>query len=43
MSTQTETLGGRLPLLAPQALFAKQKELYRMQKTAVPWTDSAHL
>jgi 4-carboxymuconolactone decarboxylase len=43
MSNQTETLGGRLPLLDPQTLSAEQKELYdRMNQTTVPWADSAH-
>ncbi|MEH2184410.1 carboxymuconolactone decarboxylase family protein [Nostoc sp.] len=43
MSNQTETLGGRLPLLDPQMLSAEQKGLYdRMNQTAVPWADSAH-
>ena len=43
MSIQTETLGGRLPLLDPQTLSAEQKELYdRINQTAVPWADSAH-
>jgi 4-carboxymuconolactone decarboxylase len=43
MSIQTETLGGRLPLLDPQTLSTEQKELYdRINQTAVPWADSAH-
>ncbi len=43
MSNQTETLGGRLPLLDPKTLSGEQKELYdHMNQTAVPWADSAH-
>ena len=43
MSVQTETLGGRLPLLDPQALSVTQKEVYdRINKTMVPWADGAH-
>ncbi len=43
MSDQTEMLGGRLPLLDPQALSAAQKEVYdRINTTMVPWADNAH-
>ena len=41
MSVQTEMLGGRLPLLDPQALSAQQKETYdRLNTTWVAWADS---
>jgi hypothetical protein len=41
MSVEIETLGGRLPLLDPQALSAQQKEIYdRLNTTWVAWADS---
>jgi 4-carboxymuconolactone decarboxylase len=41
MSVPTEMLGGRLPLLDPQALSAQQKETYdRLNTTWVAWADS---
>ena len=41
MSVQTEMLGGRLPLLDPQALSAQQKETYdRLNTRWVAWADS---
>ena len=41
MSVQTEMLGGRLPLLDPQALSAPQKKTYdRLNTTWVAWADS---
>jgi 4-carboxymuconolactone decarboxylase len=40
MSIHTEMLGGRLPLLDPQALSAPQKETYdRLNTTWVAWAD----
>ena len=40
MSAQTETLGGRLPLLEPSALSAAQKETYeRLNRTWIPWAN----
>jgi 4-carboxymuconolactone decarboxylase len=41
MSVPTEMLGGRLPLLDPQALSPQQKETYdRLNTTWVAWADS---
>ena len=41
MPVQTEMLGGRLPLLDPQALSAPQKKTYdRLNTTWVAWADS---
>jgi 4-carboxymuconolactone decarboxylase len=41
MSVQTETLGGRLPLLDPKTLSLAQKETYdRLNRTWIPWADS---
>ena len=43
MSVKTEMLGGRLPLLDPQALSIAQKEVYdRLNTTIIPWADGAH-
>ena len=43
MSVKTEMLGGRLPLLDPQALSIAQKEIYdRLNTTMIPWADGAH-
>src|ERR1700721_1641524 len=43
MTDQTENLGGRLPLLDPQALSAAQKEVYgRLSNTFVRWSDRIH-
>ncbi len=43
MSDQTEMLGGRLPLLNPQALSVAQKEIYdRLNTTMIPWANGAH-
>lgn len=42
MSNQSETMGGRLPLLNPEALSAAQREVYdRLMRTMVQWADSA--
>src|ERR1700738_5082267 len=44
MSVKTEMLGGRLPLLDPQALSIWQKEIYdRLNTTMIPWADGAHV
>jgi 4-carboxymuconolactone decarboxylase len=41
MSGDTETLGGRLPLLDPSTLSTAQKETYeRLNRTWVSWADS---
>jgi 4-carboxymuconolactone decarboxylase len=43
MTTHTEKLGGRLPLLDPLALPAAQKEIYdRINETFVSWSDDVH-
>src|ERR1700739_4739735 len=43
MSVKSEMLGGRLPLLDPQALSIAQKEIYdRLNMTMIPWADGAH-
>src|SRR5260370_16880270 len=43
MSVKTEILGGRLPLLDPQALSIGQKDIYdRLNTTMIPWADGAH-
>jgi 4-carboxymuconolactone decarboxylase len=43
MTDQTENLGGRLPLLDPQALAAAQKKVYgRLSNTFVRWSDRIH-
>jgi 4-carboxymuconolactone decarboxylase len=43
MSNQTELLGGRLPLLDPQAMSVAQKAIYdRLNKTMIPWADNAN-
>ena len=43
MSVKSERLGGRLPLLDPQALSIAQKEIYdRLNMTMIPWADGAH-
>src|ERR1700747_3857040 len=43
MSANSEMLGGRLPLLDPQALSVEQKEIYdRLNRTMIPWADGAH-
>ena len=43
MSVKTEMLGGRLPLLDPQALSIAQKEIYdRLNTTMIPRADGAH-
>jgi 4-carboxymuconolactone decarboxylase len=43
MSVKTEILGGRLPLLDPQALSIAQKGIYdRLNTTMIPWADGAH-
>jgi 4-carboxymuconolactone decarboxylase len=43
MSIQHDMLGGRLPLLDPQALSGAQREVYDyLNKTMIPWADSAH-
>ena len=43
MSVKTEMLGGRLPLLDPQALSIAQREIYdRLNTTMIPWADGAH-
>jgi quercetin dioxygenase-like cupin family protein len=40
VSAQTETLGGRLPLLEPSALLTAQKETYeRLNRTWIPWAN----
>ena len=40
MSEQTDSLGGRLPLLKPQEMNEAQKLVYaRLQKTAIPWAN----
>jgi 4-carboxymuconolactone decarboxylase len=40
MSAQTETLGGRLPLLDPSTLSPAQKETYEhLNKTWIPWAN----
>jgi 4-carboxymuconolactone decarboxylase len=40
MTTHTEKLGGRLPLLDPLTLSAAQKEIYdRINATFVSWSD----
>ena len=40
MTTNTEKLGGRLPLLDPLTLSAAQKEIYdRINATFVSWSD----
>jgi 4-carboxymuconolactone decarboxylase len=40
VSVQTETLGGRLPLLEPSALSTAQKETYeRLNRTWIPWAN----
>ena len=40
MTTHTDKLGGRLPLLDPQTLSAAQKEIYdRINATFVSWSD----
>ena len=42
MSASTDSLGGRLPLLQPDALSAAQKEVYdRINRTMVPWARDA--
>ena len=42
MNESRQLLGGRLPLLHPDALKPEQKALYdRMVKQAVPWAESA--
>ena len=42
MSSQTENLGGRLPLLDPKTLSAGQKEVYDLlNKTMIPWTEKS--
>ena len=42
MSTKSENLGGRLPLLNPEELSGAQKELYdRENTTMVPWAERA--
>ena len=42
MSSQTEKLGGRLPLLDPQTLSAGRKEVYdQLIKTMIPWADQS--
>jgi 4-carboxymuconolactone decarboxylase len=39
---QNETLGGRLPLLKPQALSPTQKEVYDLlNRTMMPWAEKA--
>ncbi|SHH01407.1 carboxymuconolactone decarboxylase family protein [Bradyrhizobium erythrophlei] len=41
MSVQTETLGGRLPLLDPSTLSTAQKETYeRLNGTWIPWASA---
>ena len=41
MSAQTETLGGRLPLLDPSTLSTAQRETYeRLNRTWIPWANS---
>ena len=43
MIVHTEKLGGRLPLLDPQALSVAQKEIYdRINRTFVSWFDGIH-
>jgi 4-carboxymuconolactone decarboxylase len=43
MIVHNEKLGGRLPLLDPQALSVAQKELYdRMNRTFVSWAEGIH-
>jgi 4-carboxymuconolactone decarboxylase len=40
MPSQTERLGGRLPLLDPSALSGPQKETYeRLNRTWIPWAN----
>ena len=40
MSAQTETLGGRLPLLDPSTLSSAQRETYeRLNRTWIPWAN----
>jgi 4-carboxymuconolactone decarboxylase len=42
VSVQTETLGGRLPLLEPSALSTAQKETYeRLNRTWIPRADAS--
>lgn len=42
MTTESNPLGGRLPLLNPAALSADQRRLYdRVVQTQVPWADAA--
>ncbi len=42
MPTSSDQLGGRLPLLDPQALSAEQRQLYdRLNRTMIPWADAA--
>jgi 4-carboxymuconolactone decarboxylase len=43
MAARTEDLGGRLPLLSPLALSARQRDLYdRINATFGKWSDSIH-
>ena len=43
MTVQTDTLGGRLPLLDPASLDEDQRRLYdRIDATLVPWANAAH-
>ena len=43
MIVHNEKLGGRLPLLDPQALSVAQKEVYdRMNRTFVSWAEGIH-
>jgi hypothetical protein len=40
---QPSSLGGRLPLLDPVKLSARQTEAYdRINSTMVPWAEAAH-
>lgn len=42
MSNQPERMGGRLPLLNPEALSVAQREVYdRLNRTMIRWADSA--
>ena len=42
MNGSRQSLGGRLPLLHPDALNSEQKALYdRIASQAVPWAESA--
>ena len=42
MTTQSKTLGGRLPLADPAALTGAQRELFNaMEATQVPWANEA--